>query len=405
MDFNDLNDLNDKNWRKPYRAPAEAKTGRFVSLSALIHMGLAFAVTLASVPVIHEAKTETIEIEVPGSAAPVVATAATPRAPAPEKIATVKAEALPEKTVTPAPVAVPVAKVQEVVTKKSTPAPAPKAKAVHVAKARVAVPHAVKAAAPAAPKLATIDDIDSPEVDVDKDVQHALIPTAYNENLDEDLSKVDKEQAHKLAEEKSQLEKDAAAVDAENEKALKNLDAENKKQAAALAAVNEARRDQEQKAIAQARAEESAAAEAAAAARANEAQRQRAAAIAAAEATAANAGPGGTPQGIRDLKDLRQMPGNPIPRYSAQERLHNQQGKVAYYAYVQKDGRLTSFRQIATTGHSNLDSKTLQALQQWKFYPGQEGWVELPFQWNLEGETQSVDGLLRTKSSDLTTRQ
>lgn len=94
--------------------------------------------------------------------------------------------------------------------------------------------------------------------------------------------------------------------------------------------------------------------------------------------------------GVRSLESLRQMPGNPRPAYSEQERYAKQQGTVTYWAYISKDGLPTQFQQRQTTGHANLDGKTLDALKKWKFYPGQEGWVEIPFKWDLRGGPKEV---------------
>ena len=104
---------------------------------------------------------------------------------------------------------------------------------------------------------------------------------------------------------------------------------------------------------------------------------------------------------FRSLDQLRQMPGNRGPMYSREERRNREQGVVSFLAYVTKEGRLAKFRQVSSTGHSGLDQKTLEALQKWKFYPGQEGWVELPFKWDLKGDPQALDGLLRGRGKDV----
>ena len=46
-----------------------------------------------------------------------------------------------------------------------------------------------------------------------------------------------------------------------------------------------------------------------------------------------------------------------------------------------------------------LNGKTLKALKGWKFYPGQEGWVEIPYRWTLKGGAQPIGPILRTKRS------
>ena len=114
-------------------------------------------------------------------------------------------------------------------------------------------------------------------------------------------------------------------------------------------------------------------------------------------------GPGkqlsGLPNGVRSLDQLRQMPGNPRPQYDREERRRGDQGEIAYHAYINKEGYPTKFRLIKSTGYQNLDSKTLNALTKWRFYPGQEGWVELPFRWDLKGGMQEDGGTLRRSVS------
>ncbi|MNL37727.1 Gram-negative bacterial tonB protein [compost metagenome] len=93
------------------------------------------------------------------------------------------------------------------------------------------------------------------------------------------------------------------------------------------------------------------------------------------------------------------MPGNPRPQYERQERLRGDQGAVVFVAYISKEGHPSQFRLLKSTGFRNLDAKTLIALKKWRFYPGQEGWVELPFRWDLKGGAQEDGGLLRSKVS------
>ncbi len=101
------------------------------------------------------------------------------------------------------------------------------------------------------------------------------------------------------------------------------------------------------------------------------------------------------PEEVREIADLRQRPGNPLPRYSDIERLRRHEGEVTYMAYVTSEGRLTNFILTQTSGHSNLDQKTLNSLKSWRFYPGQEGWVEIPQVWVLTGEAEEAPAQLR----------
>lgn len=100
---------------------------------------------------------------------------------------------------------------------------------------------------------------------------------------------------------------------------------------------------------------------------------------------------------LRSLAQLRQMPGNPKPSYDPLERKMGHSGAVVFKAFVTQEGRLTQFQMMQSTGHKNLDFKTLKALKQWKFYPGQQGWVELPFRWDLKGGPQEMPTQLRRR--------
>lgn len=115
-------------------------------------------------------------------------------------------------------------------------------------------------------------------------------------------------------------------------------------------------------------------------------------------ATGVQGGIGSESEGIvRKLEDLRQKPGNPRPSYDVQDRMNGLSGTIIVNAYVTKEGKLTLFRLIQSTGHRNLDRKTLAVLKDWKFYPGQEGWVELPFKWDLKGGVQQKPTLLQRR--------
>lgn len=107
----------------------------------------------------------------------------------------------------------------------------------------------------------------------------------------------------------------------------------------------------------------------------------------------------GTPHGVRSLDQLRQMPNNPKPYYDREERRRGDQGTVKFVAFINKLGKPENFKLIQSSGYENLDKKTLAALKNWRFYPGQEGWVELPFKWDLQGGAQEDGGFLRRVGS------
>jgi len=109
-----------------------------------------------------------------------------------------------------------------------------------------------------------------------------------------------------------------------------------------------------------------------------------------------NAGSGGNGR-VRSLAEMRQLPGNRRPQYDVQERLSGLEGTVKFLGFVDKNGQVVKVNLTQTSGHRSLDLKSLQAVKNWKFYPGQEGWVEIPLEWNLKGTAEELPALLRRK--------
>ena len=107
----------------------------------------------------------------------------------------------------------------------------------------------------------------------------------------------------------------------------------------------------------------------------------------------------GVAGGVLALEDIRQKPGNKKPQYDYQDRLAGRQGEIVFITYISKAGTPVQFKMVKGTGHSELDTKTLKALKEWRFYPGQEGWVEIPFRWDLKGGPQEMPATLRRKIS------
>lgn len=98
---------------------------------------------------------------------------------------------------------------------------------------------------------------------------------------------------------------------------------------------------------------------------------------------------------IRTVGELHQKSGNRKPEYSLEERLRGEKGLVVFHAYVTQEGKPIDFKMIQSSGFRNLDKKALVALKAWKFESGQEGWVELPFHWDLKGEAEEMPTTLR----------
>ncbi|WP_413576282.1 TonB family protein [Bdellovibrio sp. HCB290] len=429
------------------RPPEANKSPRFITMSVALHIAAAASMAVLSVPLMNEFKTETITIELEepvlhqatkgadveptqgGAPANVTAAALPEKLPAKAvqsaPAAPVQsAQAAPQKSVVAAPVAV------EDVT---LPEPKDDLFAAEVAAPNVAgsaKPAAADQTAKAAPAKTnfkavpmSIDDINSPELDAGE-IANQKADANIGEDLNKDFDDIDTKSASKLADEEDKLNAMASALKADHDNEIQSLEEQNQAQAAALAESQKNLRQKNAKAVASAMASERAAADAAA----KDKAAKEAAALAAANSAINGNGNGGNgngkgekagngagnnglekageeiagaPTGVRSLDQLKQMPGNQRPQYSEDERLQGHQGKVSFEAYITKEGFPVQFKMKQSTGFRNLDKKTLAALKTWRFYPGQEGWVEMPFSWDLKGGVQEVKGRLRTAVGQL----
>lgn len=423
-----------ENTSKPIAVPpaSSARATSFIGLSAIVHTAAMVTLMVVNASLFEAPKVETVEIQLADSSEPVKAAA--PAAPAPAASPAQAAEAAPaaqaEATAIPTQVddlapaeeleAPPVtAKAPAVKTKSSAPAKsartAPKAAAKTVAMAPqvladespVEVPQSVQA-------------LDESQQDLDDAAFEAKQTGEMNAGeLDSSFAKADEESMKGVAAAKGEMDQDANDVDQQSDDHIAALEKQNADQAQALKQQENEMKARNAKAlgtaIASAEADERAQAAAQArAAAAEQARAKQAAAAAAAAQAAANAKKGngsgngktagGTATGsssgtVRRLDQLRQMPGNPKPSYNESERYARQNGQVTYLAYIGKDGRPSQFKQTQSTGFANLDSKTLEALKKWRFYPGQEGWVEIPMKWELLGGAKETSALSKRKVS------
>lgn len=381
-------DFNYELWKMAHASEEDKSSTRYFASSMLIHALLAAAALTSALTALQERKMETVEIEImdPG----VVSSPSAPIA---------KAPAIPEVT-TPPPTAPKLAKDEIVVPAKVTKAskakpskPAPKMK---VYKPAPPAPKPAKAAFKPA-KVQTfksaspvvlpdsVDDIKAP--DLDDSALDSPAAKLDESELQQDFKKVDEVHKQKIAAVAQDLDKESESALAETEQLADNLNSETEAEAEKIAAYNASRRARDAQAIAAAEAAERAAA-------------ARAAAQARAEQEKAGIGGGAgnaMPTGIRHFDQLRQRPGNPRPQYDNWERLQRQQGDVNFIAYVNEAGVPTQFKMLKSTGFRNLDAKTLKAIKQWRFYPGQAGWVEFPFKWDLKGGPREMPALLRRK--------
>lgn len=100
---------------------------------------------------------------------------------------------------------------------------------------------------------------------------------------------------------------------------------------------------------------------------------------------------------IRRMQDLRSLPDNKIPYYDEDDRFNKREGEVVFEAYVTPQGQTTDFRLIQSSGYRSLDLKSLAAFKKWRFFPGQQGRVEMAYNWSLKGDAKERPTLLRRR--------
>jgi TonB family protein len=331
----------------PLAAP-ENKAGRYLSVSVLLHAAMLASIALMSAPPIEFHKNEIVEFEVESDATAM--------------------RAIPDGV------------------------PVPETKGAAPSSPPIAVPHALPSALPD-----TLDDIQTPDLET-SDSGDVALAQLDEKDLQEDFEKVDQAQHTALILAKKSLDEEADKAVAEGDETLNKVDEEAQAEIKAAALAAEKRRAQDAVAIAAARASEKASAETAAAREAGGGNGTGEEG----EGTGNKGSPkaskevAGIPGGVRSLEQLHQISGNKFPQYDKEERLAHQEGRAVFYAYVNKNGTLSQFKLGKSSGYRNLDAKTLAALKKWKFYPGQEGWVEMPFKWTLTGEAMEAGGQLRS---------
>lgn len=254
----------------------------------------------------------------------------------------------------------------------------------------------------------TLEDIAAPKLDFDG-VEAAQVGKMGDDELESEFKNIDHANEAALRAEKARMDDQAREIGDQQDQSLKALENKFANDSRAMNDDLMATRTKNAAAVARLKASENAAA-------AERAAREKAEAQAAAAARGRGTGDAGVgrgssganevakaaagaPNGVRSIDQLRQVPGNPKPSYSIEERLNRQQGRVIFQAYVTKEGGLTSFRLVNSTGYKNLDGKTLTALKKWRFYPGQEGWVEIPQIWTLKGDVEQMPATLRRRAA------
>ena len=378
---------------------------QYFGMSMFIHAALAVGSLYVTIPLLENIKKDEIVIEIiePEKPQPVLKALAAPRG---EVIAATKGAAAIRAPMPSAPldsendevIKAPVAKStrsRSAIAKLKTTTGAGEIKIAKAAPSRSGVP-------------ATIEDIAAPDLDFDG-VVAAQTGNLGDDALENEFKNIDKSNAAVLRAQKSELDEETRLIADEQDMALQALENENKATARAMEDSLKATRSKNAAALAQIKASEQASTERAAKEAALAAAKARAVGEGTAQAgrgtgktgsEKSSSGLAGDPSSVRSLEQLRQVPGNPKPQYSPDERLRREQGVVAFHAYISKQGQPTQFRITKSTGFRNLDGKTLAALKKWKFYPGQEGWVEIPISWNIRGGVEEMPTLLRRYGSN-----
>ncbi len=381
-------------------------TSKYFGMSMIVHTLLIIGSFFVTVPLLENLKKEPITIEI-------VSAQPEPPKPVAKSLEAPKGEVVEAtrgavRQNSPAPAAPMDADLAEVI--KAHVAKSPKAKSpLAKLKTHTSLGNAAVKIAKSVPSRAgvpeTIEDIQAPSLDFDG-VLAAQQGKLGDDAFEKEFKNIDRSNAAAVNAQRAELDNEAKLISDEQDEALKSVEEDNRAQARAMDEALKATRTKNAAALAQVKAAEQAAAEKAAKQAALLAQRQRAAAEASGKAESGR-GAGstgedkargliaGSPDGVRSLEQLRQIPGNPKPQYSVDERLRREQGLVAFHAYISKAGEPTQFRLTQSTGYRNLDGKTLAALRKWKFYPGQEGWVEIPFKWDIKGGVQEMPTTLR----------
>lgn len=106
---------------------------------------------------------------------------------------------------------------------------------------------------------------------------------------------------------------------------------------------------------------------------------------------------GATKSDAVEFTELKQSKGNKLPIYPLSARRDKRQGQVSLVYRVTKEGRVTDIQVEQSSGHEDLDKAAMQAISNFRYEPGQEGWARHPVSFTLKGEATTSPSRLRTK--------
>jgi TonB family protein len=97
---------------------------------------------------------------------------------------------------------------------------------------------------------------------------------------------------------------------------------------------------------------------------------------------------------VRDARTLQAMPGNPLATYPLPDRIANREGTTVLLGHIRNDGHVENVTLEKSSGSRMMDESAAKAFSQWKYRPGQEGYVRLPMQFKLVGDAHVIPAQL-----------
>lgn len=90
------------------------------------------------------------------------------------------------------------------------------------------------------------------------------------------------------------------------------------------------------------------------------------------------------PTGVKELSDVRQVPGNVPPAYPVEDRRSRREGEVIVLAYVTPNGLVSQVLLENTSGSDQMNETVMDSVKKYRFQPGQPSWVRVPFRFALK---------------------
>ncbi len=97
-----------------------------------------------------------------------------------------------------------------------------------------------------------------------------------------------------------------------------------------------------------------------------------------------------SPVNPKDARNMRQKMGNKPPGYPMADRIRRKTGRVMVLGYVDDAGQVSQVRVTDTTGSDRMNRNAINAFASYLFEEGQEGWVEMPFEYALDGQAKTM---------------